>query len=445
MAIQNRRGAYADFDKSKMVAGEIAVVQSGDPNGSDGTAVYVAFQSGNAKRLTTHEDIVNEISNATEEITNELVETFEQDVADDLSAAQTAASNASTSASTASTKASEAAASATQAAQAVENIIDSTLTQTGKAADAKKVGDELTDLKDDLKQSDNELFRVSGYLNQNYVKGRQRYVDSGVEKFANNGRGVSPAQGEYIELKNGDMIVVHQSDRYHFRVCYSTDNKATFTMSAEQSTRFAVPSDAVGWIPIIAATNATDEDVETILNEHVVEIIRNGVNLVSNANANVNGVMDALNISPNSGFQIEAIKDGTTFNYVNTTATENGGTEKLFEIPCAKDDVFRIKFNFQAMLTPENFSDYYLMVREINQDESSPLRSVFYRLSELQTAADFTVYYANTKKIIANVNLKRSSATVSSGYYEEIKYVITVIKVLEQNDVYTEAGEAWEV
>lgn len=150
MAIQNRRGAYADFDKSKMVAGEIAVVQSGDPNGSDGTAVYVAFQSGNAKRLTTHEDIVNEISNATEEITNELVETFEQDVADDLSAAQTAASNASTSASTASTKASEAAASATQAAQTVENIIDSTLTQTGKAADAKKVGDEITNLKDDL-------------------------------------------------------------------------------------------------------------------------------------------------------------------------------------------------------------------------------------------------------------------------------------------------------
>lgn len=312
-------------------------------------------------------------------------------------------------------------------------------------SDIGDIQDTLADLKEDLKQSDKELFRVSGYLNQNYVKGRQRYVDNGVEKFSNQDKWISPAQGEYIELKSGDMIVVHQSDRYHFRVCYSTDNKVTWIMSSEQQTRFLMPSDAVGWISIITATTATDEDVETILNDHIIEILRNDTNQLGSIRANVNGVIDALNINPNGGLQIEAIKDGTTFNYVNTTATEISGTEKLFEIPCAKDDVFRIKFDFQAMISPENFSDYYLMVREIDQNEASPLRNVNFKLSELQTAADFIVYYANTKKIIANVNLKRSGTTVSTGYYEEIKYSITVIKVLEQNDVYTEAGEAWEV
>lgn len=309
----------------------------------------------------------------------------------------------------------------------------------------KKTGDEISELKEDLKQSDNELFRVSGYLNQHYVKGRQRYVDSGVEKFANHGRWISPAQGEYIELKSGDMIVVHQPNRYHFRVCYSTDNKTTWTMSSEQNTRFAVPSDAVGWISLVTTTTATDDDVETILNGHIIEILRNGVNQVGKAISIANGIMNVLEINPNSGFSIEVIKNGTTFNYVNTTATENGGNEKLFEIPCAKDDVFRLTFDFQAMVSPENFNDYYLIVREIDQSEASPLRNVTFKLSELQTAVDFTVYYANTKKIIANVNLKRSSTTVSTGYYEEIKYSVTMIKVLEQNDVYTESGETWEV
>lgn len=350
----------------------------------------------------------------------------------------TAATTATTKASEAAQSAENAAASASAAAQSAQSlVIDDTLSRAGQVADAKAVGDKI-------KESGNELFQISGYVNQNYVKGRKRYVDAGVEKFGNRDTWISPAQGEYIELKSGDVIVNHKS-RYHFRVCYSTDNKVTWIMSAEQVTRFSMPSDAIGWISIIAATTATDEDVETILNEHVIEIIRNGVNLVGSINANVNGVMDALNISPNIGFQIKAIKDGTTFVYINTTATLNGGTEKLFEIPCAKDDVFRLTFDFQAMWSPENFNEYTLIVREIDQDEASPLRNVQFNLSELQTAADFTVYYANTKKIIANVILKRSGATVSSSYYEEIKYAITAIKILEQNDVYTEAGEAWEV
>ena len=51
MAIQNRRGVYTDFDESKMVAGEIAVVQSGDPSNTDGKAIYIAFQNGSVARL----------------------------------------------------------------------------------------------------------------------------------------------------------------------------------------------------------------------------------------------------------------------------------------------------------------------------------------------------------------------------------------------------------
>ena len=166
MAIQNRRGAYRNFAPSKMVPGEFAVVQSGDPNGRDGQAVYIAFNAGQAKRLSTYEDMQSEIESATEDIAQDLTDQIEAAVADDLEAAQTAATNAQTAATTATSKASEASASAAEAAQTVATIIDNTLTQTGKAADAKKVGDEITDLKSDLNALG--LSVIDGILNVTY-------------------------------------------------------------------------------------------------------------------------------------------------------------------------------------------------------------------------------------------------------------------------------------
>ena len=124
MAIQNRRGNYADFDKAKMVAGEIAVVQSGDPNSTDGSAVYVAPRAGSAKRLSTHEDMTNEIASATSEIAQQLVTEFEQDIADDLAAAQQAASAASASATSAAQSAQGIAESAEQIDANTQDIID---------------------------------------------------------------------------------------------------------------------------------------------------------------------------------------------------------------------------------------------------------------------------------------------------------------------------------
>ena len=66
--------------------------------------------------------------------------------------AQADAQTASTAAQTATTKASEASASATQAQQAAASVStpDTTLTQSGKAADAKATGDEISALKEDL-------------------------------------------------------------------------------------------------------------------------------------------------------------------------------------------------------------------------------------------------------------------------------------------------------
>lgn len=61
MAIQNRRGQYTDFNPSNMVAGEFAVVQSGDENTTSGKAVYMAFGPGDVQRLVTDEEMSAEV------------------------------------------------------------------------------------------------------------------------------------------------------------------------------------------------------------------------------------------------------------------------------------------------------------------------------------------------------------------------------------------------
>jgi hypothetical protein len=64
MAIQNRRGVYANFDPTKMKPGEFAIVQSGDPNSTDGKAVYICTTTGTVRRLVSElelSDLVNEV------------------------------------------------------------------------------------------------------------------------------------------------------------------------------------------------------------------------------------------------------------------------------------------------------------------------------------------------------------------------------------------------
>ena len=57
MAITIRRGTYADFVPSKLQPGEFADVQSGDPNTTDGKALYICLASGNVVRIASFSEI----------------------------------------------------------------------------------------------------------------------------------------------------------------------------------------------------------------------------------------------------------------------------------------------------------------------------------------------------------------------------------------------------
>lgn len=55
--IQHRRGPFDEFDKTKMLPAEFAVVLSGDPDVPSGKALYLAFASGDVHRLISIEDL----------------------------------------------------------------------------------------------------------------------------------------------------------------------------------------------------------------------------------------------------------------------------------------------------------------------------------------------------------------------------------------------------
>lgn len=68
MAITHRKGIYTNFNPDKMLAGEIAVVLSGDPSTDNGKAFYMCFEPGVVKQVMTHDDMVAEIKNATADV-----------------------------------------------------------------------------------------------------------------------------------------------------------------------------------------------------------------------------------------------------------------------------------------------------------------------------------------------------------------------------------------
>lgn len=121
MAIQIRRGKYADFDPAKMVSGELAVVLEGDPNSSTGRSLYACFNPGIVKRIADYEDIIDLIDEATDDIRSEI----KSDAASSQKAAADSASAASASQIAASKSEANAEASRKAAASSASDSADS--------------------------------------------------------------------------------------------------------------------------------------------------------------------------------------------------------------------------------------------------------------------------------------------------------------------------------
>lgn len=132
MAIQNRRGSYSDFDKSKLVSGEWAVVTSGDPASNSGRSVYMCFEPGQVKRMATYEDMTDNITNATADVVKAANDSL-QPLVTQAKNSQTAAANSQTEAAK---SAKAAAVSESSANSALSDVQDQVLQAKSAASSA---------------------------------------------------------------------------------------------------------------------------------------------------------------------------------------------------------------------------------------------------------------------------------------------------------------------
>lgn len=78
MAILMRGGIYDDFDPNKLLPREYAVVLSNDPNTKDGRAIYINFGPGKTKRISTFEDMKDDMESAGKEIFDQYIANFNE-------------------------------------------------------------------------------------------------------------------------------------------------------------------------------------------------------------------------------------------------------------------------------------------------------------------------------------------------------------------------------
>lgn len=73
MAIVVRRGYFGQFDPTRLVAGEWAVVLGDDPSTDDGRAAYVCFGANMVKRVATYEDLLDWFADLKEDTIDDVI------------------------------------------------------------------------------------------------------------------------------------------------------------------------------------------------------------------------------------------------------------------------------------------------------------------------------------------------------------------------------------
>lgn len=186
--IQHRRGSYNDYDPSKVLPGELVVTQSGDPNSSDGEAVYIGTKAGKVKQLATSNELDSKIATALQSAIPEFIDEATQEAQDAADRAEAAAENL---------------------------VIDDTLTVAGRAADAKKTGDEISQLKDDLSE-------ITDTHQQMIDKSSCVKIDAYISLSSLNVVSSDNTKTLYFACEPNTEYTVHKVASARFRVGYTT-------------------------------------------------------------------------------------------------------------------------------------------------------------------------------------------------------------------------------
>lgn len=328
MAIQNRRGAYANFDPQKMKPGEFAIVQSGDPSIPDGKAVYIATAAGQVKRLASADEMTDYNSEIQIALDN-AIDTIEELVENQLDTTLTQSGK-------------PADAKAVGDAIVTATTTDATLMQAGKAADAAAVGDGLDYLQSSLNNILNDVFfkkeklitasTTAANSNTALINNNDGTYTVGTTDYGNTtfGRGRLPLDaGDYVlfGVPNGIAYLSPEGgvrESYNNRVFENTENYPKIIHLDEPALLwvcFRSPSRPTESYVVVPSLHHLQPKVESSLsikgvldnNTDLNTVVTSGIYLISSDRTYINAPI-------NSGFFI-VFKIGTA---VQQLCTEYG-------------------------------------------------------------------------------------------------------------------------
>lgn len=319
--------------------------------------------------------------------------------------------------------------------------VDDTLTIQGAAADAKKTGDEITDLKNALNDSDSREYILDGIYYQRWETG-QRYIDSGEEKWTSSSSRMSTKKGTYINFKSGDVVVLKNTLDYQFLVGYSTDNGSTWSGGTNRTSPLTIEADSIGFICIKKASGTfTDDEIKNVAKNKIF-ILRDGTNIVSDNRQKIDAVTMAMAAFNNS--EIVAVDFGMMDTWVSANATSVVTSNKFTEsIPAVAGDMFAIKAEV-SISYPLLYTGIGIVVYEVSSG-GTVVKSTNY--TEISDVVEYEVTHSNAAKISVYGYLTAESGSVATGYNEIFDYKLSVAKQMESDlEIFlTENGNAWEV
>ena len=314
------------------------------------------------------------------------------------------------------------------------NVIDSTLSTQGAAAEAKTTGNYINVL------TDRET-ALDGIVSQEWEIG-MRYLVNGVETWSGTSTSrMSTKPGTYIRFNKDDLIVVKKTVDYQFLVVYSTDNGSTWTSTSNRDLYYSILEDSIGWICIKKASGTfTEEEMQSVVNNYFF-ILRKGTGEIKK-----NALLaEALSIASGSFDRSEIIdsKYGFTYQDAKTTNTVVVSADLLLpEFEASKGDIFAIKASI-SIDYPDMYSNIGVRIYERYNGNTVKTTDI----TDISDTIIYTVSNSNADAIHIKGLLLADEGDITTRHNEIFDYKISVVKKLpgEIEELLTEAGDIWEV
>ena len=314
------------------------------------------------------------------------------------------------------------------------DVIDSTLSAQGAAAEAKTTGNYINVL------TDRET-ALDGIVSQEWEIG-MRYLVNGVETWSGTSTSrMSTKPGTYIRFNKDDLIVMKKTMDYQFLVVYSTDNGSTWTSTSNRDLYYSILEDSIGWICIKKASGTfTEEEMQSVVNNYFF-ILRKGTGEIKK-----NALLaEALSIASGSFDRSEIIdsKYGFTYQDAKTTDTVVLSYDLLLpEFEASKGDIFAIKVSI-LIDYPDMYSNIGVRIYERYNGNTVKTTDI----TDISDTIIYTVSNSNADAIHIKGLLLADEGDITTRHNEIFDYKISVVKKLpgEIEELLTEAGDIWEV